>query len=48
MTVPALLAASALGRLTLSGRLALLARRTLREDWRFVADALPHFLKLYS
>ncbi|MER8975273.1 STY4851/ECs_5259 family protein [Mesorhizobium sp. M0800] len=45
---PILLAASAQGKLTIERDLALLARRTLREDPAYVSGAYAHLLKFYG
>ncbi|MES0179678.1 STY4851/ECs_5259 family protein [Mesorhizobium sp. M0025] len=45
---PILLAASAQGRLTIKRDLALLARRTLRENPAYVSGAYAHLLKFYD
>ncbi|MFA6031548.1 MAG: STY4851/ECs_5259 family protein [Myxococcota bacterium] len=45
---PILLAASAQGRLTIKRDLALLARRTLRENPAYVSGAYAHLLKFYG
>ncbi|TIV68463.1 MAG: hypothetical protein E5V86_00750 [Mesorhizobium sp.] len=45
---PVLLAASAQGKLTIEPDLALLARRTLREDPLYVSRAYAHLLKFYG
>ena len=44
---PVLLAASAREKLALDGELALIARRTLREDPTYAAGAWPHLVKFY-
>jgi hypothetical protein len=45
---PALLAASAREKLDLDRELALIVRRTLREDPTYVSGAWPHFVKFYG
>ena len=45
---PVLLAASAREKLELDRELALIARRTLREDPTYASGAWPHLLKIYS
>ncbi|TIO48881.1 MAG: hypothetical protein E5X80_26105 [Mesorhizobium sp.] len=45
---PVLLAASAREKLDLDRELALIARRTLREDPMYVSGAWPHLLKFYD
>jgi hypothetical protein len=45
---PLLLAASARGKISLDRELALIVRRTLREDPTYVSSAWPHIVKFYS
>ena len=45
---PVLLAASAREKLVLDRELALIARRTLREDPTYASGAWPHLLKFYG
>jgi len=45
---PILLAASVREKLDLDSELALIARRTLREDPAYVSGAWPHLVKFYN
>jgi hypothetical protein len=45
---PALLAASAREKLSLDRELALIARRTLREDPIYASGAWPHLVRFYG